>query len=99
MTNMPSAPDSPTVFVVHGHNLAARDVLVQFIRATGVRPKSFSDVVRGKAGTASILEIVESGLRGLSRVKTPSLYCSPQMITPYQAWAAALGPAGSLVKT
>lgn len=64
MTNMPSAPDSPTIFVVHGHNLAAKNVMVQFIRATGVHPRLFSDVVRAKAGTASILEIVESGLRG-----------------------------------
>jgi len=59
-TATPSTSENRKVFVIHGRNNAAREALVTFLRAIGLHPLEWSEIVRetGKASpyTGEVLE-------------------------------------------
>src|SRR5262245_61974869 len=58
-----AAPDRRRVFVIYGHNLAAYQALVAFLRALGLRPWSFEELSSELGGAPYVEEIVREGLR------------------------------------
>lgn len=63
-TNLPTAADPQAVFVVHGRNAAARDALFSFLRAIGLHPLEWAELVASTgSGTPYIGEVLDEAFR------------------------------------
>jgi predicted nucleotide-binding protein len=62
-------PDYSSVFIVHGRDSAARDTVISFVAALGLRPVTWTKAVELTGlGSPSTLQIVEAGINAAQAV-------------------------------
>lgn len=59
---MVEQPHTPTVFIIHGRDIDARDAVVQFIRSIGLEWLSFDDAAAGLGPAPFIGDIIKKGI-------------------------------------